>query len=52
MAFLQAEAAWFRANTWAAHAHSGSPTTILPWVTGPTLEGSRDPHLRGVVTHP
>ena len=24
MAFLRAESAWFRANTWAAHAHSGS----------------------------
>ena len=30
MAILRAEAAWLRANTWAAHAHSGSPTTSLP----------------------
>ena len=39
MAFLPAEAAWFRANTWAAHAHSGSQAH--------TSLGSPDPPFRG-----
>ena len=39
MAFLRAESAWFRANTWAAHAHSGSPAHASL--------GSRDPPFRG-----
>ena len=44
MAFLQAPGRWFRAYTWAAHAHSGSPPQASL--------GSRDQPLRGHVTHP
>ena len=39
MAFLRAESAWFRANTWAAHAHSGSQAHASL--------GSPDPPFRG-----
>ena len=39
MAFLRAEAAGFRALTWAAHAHSGSPAHACL--------GSPDPPFRG-----
>ena len=67
MAFLRAAARGFRAYTWAARAHSGSPpqASLGSWdsplrcllthpggVTSPTPEGSRDPTLRGHLTHP
>ena len=59
MAFLRAEAGSFRAYTWAARAHSGSPPQASLGSRDPTLrcllptpEGSRNPPLRGLVTHP
>ena len=39
MAFLRAAAGWFRAYTWAAHAHSGAQAH--------TSLGSPDPPFRG-----
>ena len=53
MAFLRAAAGWFRAYTWAARAHSGSPSqAFLGSRDSPLRCLSPDPPLRGLVTHP
>ena len=39
MAILRAEAAWLRANTWAAHAHSGSPALASLGSPNPPFRG-------------